>query len=421
MNEAFLYHIWKFRLFNQHNLMTTDGQPLHILKTGSRNDDSGPDFFNARIKAGDTEWAGNVEIDVTSADWYLHGHDKNDAFAKIILHVVYEVTKPLHHNFPVLELKNYLYKNLIIRYNNLQQSTNTIPCKNQLPEINNITLNSWLERLLIERAEEKSKGIEISLKENKLDWEITFYHFLARNFGFKTNALPFEMLAKNLPLPALAKQKDNLLQVEALLFGQAGFLEDKSRDNYFNQLKKEYLFLSQKYALSPLQKSIWKFARLHPANFPTVRIAQFASLIHKSSHLFSKVIETDNNKDLLPLFDVTPSEYWLNHYHFEKASDKKSKSLGQSSAENILINTVVPFLFVYGKLKKNDIFRERALSLLEKIKPENNIIIRDWRSAGIKAEHAWHTQALIQLRNNYCNKKQCLNCAIGLKILKTNE
>jgi len=421
MTEAFLYHIWKFRLFNQQDLITTDGQPLQILKTGTRNDDSGPDFFNSRIKAGDTEWAGNVEIDVTSAEWYLHGHDKNDAFSKIILHVVYEVTRPLHHNFPVLELKNYLDKNLIGRYYNLQQSTNNIPCKNQLPDINSITLNSWLERLLIERAEEKSRVIEIALKENKHDWEITFYQFLARNFGFKTNALPFEMLAKNLPLSALAKQKDNLTQVEALLFGQAGFLEEESDGIYFNQLKTEYRFLEQKYSLSPLQKSIWKFARLHPVNFPTVRLAQFASLIYKSSHLFSKIIETENTKDLLHLFDISPSDYWLTHYHFEKVSDKKSKSLGQSSAENILINTVVPFLFVYGKLKKNDIFRERALSLLEKIKPENNIIIRDWKVAGIKAEHAWHSQALIQLRNNYCNEKQCLNCAIGLKILKTNE
>ncbi len=421
MNEIFLYHIWKFRLFDQENLTTTDGQPLQILKPGLRNDDSGPDFFNARIKVDNTEWAGNVEIDVTSAEWYLHGHDKNDAFSKIILHVVYEVTKPLQHNFPVLELKNYLDKNLIGRYNNLQQSANNIPCKNQLPEVSRITINSWLERLLIERAEEKSKAIEIALKENKQDWEITFYHFLARNFGFKTNALPFEMLAKNLPLPALAKQKDNLIQVESLLFGQAGFLEDESGDSYFNQLKTEYRFLAQKYSLSPLQKSIWKFARLHPVNFPTVRLAQFASLIHKSSHLFSKVVETENTKSLLHLFNIAPSDYWLTHYHFEKTSDKKSKSLGQSSVENILINTVVPFLFVYGKLKKNDIFRERALSLLEKIKPENNIIIRDWKAAGIKAEHAWHSQALVQLRNNYCNKKQCLNCAIGLKILKTNE
>ncbi len=421
MNEALLYHIWKFRLFNQNELITTDGQLLQILNPGVRNDDSGPDFFNARIKVGATQWAGNIEIDVTSAEWYLHGHDKNDAFSKIILHVVYEVTKPLRHNFPVLELKNYLDRNLITRYYNLQQSTKTIPCKNQLPEINSITLNSWLERLLIERAEEKIKDIEIALKENKQDWEITFYRFLARNFGFKINALPFEMLAKNLSLPALAKQKDNLLQVEAMLFGQAGFLEEESDDIYFNQLKTEYRFLAQKYSLSAMQKSIWKFARLHPVNFPTIRLAQFASLIHKSSHLFSKVIETENTKDLLRLFDITPSDYWLTHYHFEKVSNKKSKSLGQSSAENILINTVVPFLFVYGKLKNNHIFRERALSLLEKIKPENNSIIRDWKSAGIKAEHAWHTQALIQLRNNYCNKKQCLNCAIGLKILKTNE
>lgn len=272
--------------------------------------------------------------------------------------------------------------------------------------------------MVIERIEQKSKLMEQALENNKGDWEVTFYHLLARNFGFKTNAVPFELLAKSIPLSALAKQKNNLLQLEALLFGQAGLLNEPDGDDYYNQLKQEYKHLALKFSLAPMEKNLWKFARMRPVNFPSVRIAQFAALVHQSSHLFSKIIEVKEVKQLHKLFEVQPSDYWKSHYHFAKKSTDQFKALGQSSIDNILINTISPFLFVYGKLKNSEKFRERALSLLEQCRAENNTIIRLWKMAGVKPEHAWHTQGLIQLKNQYCNSKQCLKCAIGIKILK---
>lgn len=418
MNEAFLYHVWKYRLFNTTALQTTTGEEVHVIKPGEQNPDSGPDFFNARIRIGQTEWAGNVEIDTTSADWFHHGHHTNKAFSKIILHVVYELNKPLTHGIPVVELKNYIDASAIHQYEQLLKSKEAIPCSKSLKAVPDITWQTWLERMVVERIEQKSKVMEQALEINKGDWEITFYHLLARNFGFKTNAIPFELLAKSIPLSALAKHKNNLMQLEALLFGQAGLLNEESGDDYYKQLKQEYKHLALKFSLTPLEKNLWKFARMRPVNFPSVRIAQFAALVHNSSHLFSKIIEVKEVKQLQKLFEAQPSAYWNQHFHFSKKAAEQNKPLGQTSIDNILINTVSPFLFVYGKMKNSEKFRERALSLLEQCKPENNSIIRLWKMTGIKPEHAWHTQGLIQLKNQYCNSKQCLHCAIGIKILK---
>lgn len=418
MNEAFLYHVWKYRLFNNMVLQTLAGEEVHVLKPGEQNPDSGPDFFNARIRIGQTEWAGNVEIDLTSADWFHHGHHTNKAFSKIILHVVYEINKPLTHGIPVVELKKYMDTTTLQHYEQLQQSKEGIPCSKSLSRVPDITIQTWLERMVVERLEQKSQTMEQALENNKGDWETTFYHLLARNFGFKTNTVPFELLAKSLPPSALAKHKNNLLQLEALLFGQAGFLSDNTGDDYYIQLKQEYKHLASKFTLSPLEKTLWKFARMRPVNFPSVRIAQFAALIHHSSHLFSKIIEVDEVQQLYKLFAAKPSAYWTTHYHFSKKSKEQIKSLGQSSIDNILINTIAPFLLVYGKLKNSEKYRQRALSLLQQCKAENNSIISLWKAAGIKPEHAWHTQGLIQLKNQYCNSRQCLKCAIGIKILK---
>lgn len=421
MKEDFLCYIWKFRLFTNNVLLTADGRTLQILKTGEQNQDSGPDFFNARLIIGDTEWAGNVEIDLTSSEWFKHGHHTNKAFSKIILHVVYEINKPLNHQVPVLELKNYIDKQTLTNYNLLQQAQEKIPCQKHLKTIDSFALNAWLERLIIDRIETKSTWMEKMLVENKYNWENTFYQALARNFGFKTNAVPFELVAQNTPLSVLAKHKNNLNQLEAILFGQAGFLQEPATDEYHRRLQQEYTFLVSKFTLQAIDKSLWKFARLHPANFPTIRIAQFATLIHQSSHLFSKIIETDNLTTLIDLFKIQPTNYWLTHFYFGNETTYKKKELGIHSIENILINTVVPFLFIYGKNKNQEMYRERALSLLEKIKPENNFIIKQWAVAGISAKNARESQSLIHLKNNYCTMKKCLACAIGIKILKSNE
>lgn len=276
----------------------------------------------------------------------------------------------------------------------------------------------WLDRLLVERLERKTAYVEELLEKNKNNWEETFYQIIARNFGFKTNAEPFEQLARSLPLITLAKHKNNLMQIEALLFGQAGLLEKDFEDEYPNKLKKEYLFLQKKHSLNPVQNESWKFLRMRPASFPTIRIAQFAQLIFSSVHLFSKILVAKNVEELEHLFDLKLSNYWQTHYVFDKASVKRNKKLGKSAIHLLVINTIAPFLFLYGKRKDNEDYKEKAFQLLEEIKPEKNSIITKWKALGMEPESAYQTQALLQLKNEYCTKKRCLECAVGNAILK---
>jgi len=277
----------------------------------------------------------------------------------------------------------------------------------------------WLDRLLVERLEEKVIKIDKSLILNQNNWEETFYQFLARNFGVKVNAEPFEQLAKSIPLITLAKHKINLLQIEALLFGQAGFLDNDFTDDYPNKLKKEYLFLKKKYQLIPTKEESWKFMRLRPANFPSIRIAQFAALVFQSVHLFSKILAASSVKEIEHVFDLRLSSYWNTHYVFDKESTKRKKTLGKGTIHLIIINTIVPFLFLYGKKKANEDFTDKALRLLEEVKPEKNSIIKKWEELGMEPISAYQTQALLQLKNTHCKNKNCMNCAIGNAILKT--
>ncbi|MCK4638130.1 MAG: DUF2851 family protein, partial [Bacteroidales bacterium] len=355
MTEEFLYYIWMFRLFDK-DISTTSGESINILKSGERNTDSGPDFFNAKIKIGDTIWAGNVEIHINSSDWYKHNHQENNAFDNIILHIVYKndaiIKRKNSEIIPTIELKEKFDKKLYYRYKSFMTNKYWIPCQKLIGNVDEFHLNNWLERLLIERLEHKAKTIESTLKLNKNNWEQTFYQYLARNFGFNTNAEPFELLAKSLPVNHLAKHKNNQFQIESLLFGQAGLLETDFKDEYPNNLKNEYNFLKKKFSLKSVDGFLWKFLRLRPSNFPTIRIAQFANLIYKSSGLFSKIIEIKNIKEVYSLFNITTSEYWDTHYIFDKPSAKRKKSFGNNALNLIIINTIVPFLFVYG-LKKD--------------------------------------------------------------------
>lgn len=416
MTEDLLYHIWKFRLFNA-MLKTTDGTEVEILKPGLRNDDSGPDFFNARIRIGDTTWAGNVEIDVKSSDWVAHGHHINEAFSKIILHVVFAADKKAPHKFPVVELKNFVDSSVIAKYNALINSSKKIPCASHIANLDTIILTNWLDRLLVDRLAQKAKPVIEALEKNKFNWEETFYHHIARSFGFKTNAVPFEMLARQTPLNVIAKHKNNLQQVEALLFGQAGFLNEKTGDEYYMLLQREYAFLKNKFSLSPLEKSLWKFGKMRPANFPTLRIAQFAALIHASANMFSKIVECRNVNSIKSLFEIEVSNYWKQHYIFGKKSTRVNFRFGEPSCESIIINTVVPFVFLYGKIKENQKHITRSVGWLEELKAENNKIIREWKATGLVPLHAGNSQGLIELFTNYCTHKKCLHCNIGLKIL----
>jgi hypothetical protein len=422
MTEEFLHHIWKFRLFNQLDLRTTEGETIEIVKVGNHNFDAGPDFFNARVRIGDVLWAGNVEIHTNASDWKKHLHQHDKAYDNIILHVVYNADDVVHKAsgevVPTIELKKKIEKKIYQKYLNFKSSNDWIPCEKNIQTVPSLIINSTLDKLLLERLERKSIAITDSLKLNNNNWEETFYQHFARNFGFKTNAVPFELLAKSLPSLFLGKHKNNLLQIEALLFGQSGLLNEHLEDKYLQGLQNEYVFLKHKLKLHSIDAHLWKFLRLRPVNFPTIRIAQFANLIFNSTHLFSKIIETEKCKDLKKLMNVDVSEYWHTHYVFDKSSKSQTKHLGEDAVNNIIINTIVPFLFVYGKQKNEEKYIDRALQFLEQTTGENNSIIKKWEALKQPVKTAYSTQALLQLKNEYCDYKKCLNCSIGNYLLK---
>ncbi|MEM9823929.1 MAG: DUF2851 family protein [Bacteroidota bacterium] len=422
IKEDFLHFVWRRKKFNFHNLRSTQGEAIQIISFGEHNHDAGPDFTNARIKIRDTLWAGNVEIHRKSSEWHQHGHHKNKAYDNVILHVVLEEDTVVHRasgeRIPCIELRQLIPTKLAARYLYLQHNESRIPCQSQLHRVPSIVRETWLDRLMVERLEQKVLAIEQSLQQNQYNWEESFYHFLARNFGVKVNAIPFELLARSLPLSILRKHKNQLFQIEALLFGQAGLLNQDFEESYPKKLKKEYLFLQQKYRLKNGLKESWKYLRLRPANFPTVRIAQFAQLIFQSNHLFSKALAIQNEKEIHHMFDLKVGPYWSNHYVFDKASIKKKKSLGSPTIRLIIINTICPFLFYYGQYTGNEIYQEKALDLLEQLPPEKNKIIQQWENLGLNPVSAHQSQALLQLKNEYCNPRKCLNCAIGNTLLK---
>ncbi len=420
MNENFLQFLWKYRLFISEQMTTSSGLPVDVVAPGFHNSDAGPDFFNARIRIGDTIWAGNVEIHQRASDWYRHQHENDSAYDNVVLHVVGlddqvvlnskgQAVECLQLNYPAVLKENY---------ERLLKSSNWIPCADSFHQVNPISLQMWFHALAVERLEDKTVEVVERLKQNKNDWNETFYQFLARNFGFKTNAVPFELLARAVPLSIMGKHKNNLFQLEALLFGTAGLLnEELVGDDYFLSLRKEFSFLYKKYRLKPLEGHLWKFLRLRPMNFPTVRIAQFAQLIHQSSALFSHLIELEKLTEVKKLFQIDPSAYWTTHYKFNRESKKLPKHLGESSFANLVINTLVPFLFVYGNYHQKKELKELAIAWLEQLPPENNSILENWKKLGVSAKSSFESQALIQLKNRYCTVRKCLNCPVGLKLI----
>ncbi|MGZ3832511.1 MAG: DUF2851 family protein [Mucilaginibacter sp.] len=422
--EDFIHYIWKFRLFDRENLQSTTGEHIEVFSAGLQNSDSGPDFHNARLRIGDTTWAGNVELHINSSDWHKHGHTTDNAYNNVILHVVYRDNQPIilpdGRRLPTLELHNRISPDLYNRYHHLVYGNQQfIPCEGSIRFVDDMTLRNWLTRVLVERLEKRSAAVISALNKNTGDWEEIFYQFLATQFGFKTNALPFELMAKSLPQLTLAKHKNNPLQIEALIFGQAGFLEEDFTDEYPKNLKEEYQFLRKKYGLTPIEKHLWKFMRLRPQNFPTIRLAQFAALVIRSNHLFSKVLDIKDPAGLRKLFtDLHINPYWETHYRFDTASKPVSKSLGQSSIDILLLNTFVLFLFSYGKHNQQEYFINRSLKLLEQLPAEQNKIVTNFDLVGIKVNTAFDSQALLELKNSYCDHKKCLQCGVGNKILR---
>lgn len=422
--EDFLHYVWKFRLFDRLNLRTTEGEELEIYSVGLHNTHAGPDFGNARIRIGETTWAGNAELHISSSDWQRHGHTNDGAYDNVILHVVYNDDAPVTltngRRIPTLVLKYRISADLYQRYHNLVFGNQTIiPCEASIGKVDPLTMQNWLTRILVERLEKRTEAVNATLALNRGDWEETFYQYLAANFGFKTNALPFELLAKSLPQNILAKYKNNPLQIEAMIFGQAGFLEAEPIDEYPRSLKKEYDYLRKKFSLTPIDNHLWKFLRMRPQNFPTVRLAQFAALIVQSSHLFSKILELKEVKHLRALFaDIEVNPYWETHYRFDKESRAVAKHFGQASVDTVLLNTVALFLFSYGKHMQTTYFTSRALKLLENIPAENNHVTEEFATLGVNIFTAFESQALLELKNNYCTYKKCLQCGVGIKILK---
>lgn len=421
MTEEFLYYLWKNRLIS-HDLQTVDLQSVQIIHPGYQNFDSGPDFFNARIRIGETEWAGNVEIHIKSSDWIKHQHQKDKAFSSVILHVVYEHDMDVYEikDIPCLSLKASFDEALYFRYRNLISAKDWIPCGSQVTKIDDLILYSFLDSLLIERLQRKTNTVENYLSITNNHWESAFYIALARSFGFSVNAEPFELLAKSLPIEVLAKHKTNVVQLEALFFGQAGLLNRNLKDSYSQQLLAEYDYLKKKYQLEPLAGYQWKFMKMRPVNFPTIRIAQFAQLIHKSVHLLSKILEVNKMEDVYSFFKLETSDYWLEHFTFGTKSKKSVKNFGKPSFDLILINTIVPFLFVYAEHNQIEYLKERAILWLNNIDAEQNGIINRWIQSGIKVKNAAQSQALLTLKKEYCDKFRCLECRIGNSLLKKN-
>ena len=423
MKESILHYVWQNKLFHAHSLKTTDGESVEIIDVGRHNTDAGPDFFNAKIKITDTIWAGNIEIHTCSSDWNKHNHQSDSAYNNVILHVVHKADCEVAgvDGEPIPQLELTFPAQIEENYEQLLNEKKWIRCADKLNFVPAIFIQSWKNALLTERLEQKMNGIESLLAENNQHWEEAFYITLARSFGFGTNSQAFESLAKSLPVSVLGKHKDKLFQLEALLFGQAGLLALNDTDSYTEELRKEYEFLRTKFNLTPIDGSQWKLLRLRPDNFPHVRIAQFAALIHSSSKLFSKIVERPDLDYLKQLFSCEPSSFWQNHYLFTDESPFKNKKLGVQSVNSILINTVVPFLFCYASHKNNEELKEKALQILEQIPAERNSVVSNWQNVGITSNSAYDSQALLQLKKHYCDEKKCLHCRIGHKVLTLQE
>jgi len=422
MREDFLHFLWRWRRFEAQDLRTTDGRPLEILHPGELNPHAGPDFFNARIRIGDTLWAGNVEMHLNASDWLTHRHDGDPAYDNVVLHVVLEedrqLTRSTGERLPCLELRGRIPSSLLDKYLRLEQERTWIPCARSISGVPEIVRVNWFDRLLVERMEHKTALIEQTLQATGQHWEEAFYQMLARNFGLKINMEPFEMLARALPLRLLARHQNNLFQLEALLFGQAGLLEDAFDDDYPQALAKEYRFLRHKYNLAALPTGSWKFFRLRPAGFPTLRMAQFAALLHRSTVLFSTILSVRTLGEIEHLFSVEPSAYWRTHFRFDKSATPRAKPLGREFVHLLLINTVAPFLFHYGRSKGIPENQDTALQLLDGLPPEANTVVDNWVTLGQAANNAARTQALLHLKSHYCDAKRCLECAIGTAILR---
>lgn len=424
MKEELLHYVWKTKSFPFMNLVSTEGFKLQIDHFGYYNLNSGPDFLEGGISILGTKWRGHIEIHVQSSEWIKHNHQVDAAYDNVILHVVWEEDEIIYRKdgsrIPCLELKELIPYSLLISYNRFSERKESISCSYELLNDDTSLFFLQLNRMTIERLEEKCHPISIELENNNQDWSQLLFTMIAKSLGLKVNAMAMESLSRSIPIKLISKHSDQLFQLEALLYGQAGMLSKSWENVYPNALRKEFNFMKKKYGLNPNSGKEWKLMRMRPNSFPTIRISQLASFYYKNPNLHSMIINAESIEEIIELFEVSASAYWDSHFLFDRSSsDRKEKKIGRSTIEAIIINGIVPFLFSYGQSRSDDKMLEKAIYFLEALPCEKNVIMRHWKAYDIFPENAFQSQALIQLKKNYCDKKRCLECSFGNKVLKS--
>lgn len=435
--EKLLQYCWKHRILPEGELRTADGESIEIVDTGLLNTDAGPDFFNARLRIGGRLWAGNVEIHIRRNDWYAHGHDRDAAYDNVILHVVdAQSNGPADADSAIRtregrilpEVKISVPEEIRANYRELLSEDSYPPCYKIIPNVTPLSMHSWMAALQTERLKQKTEAIAERVSMLKGDWEHAYFITLARSYGFGSNSDALEQWARNMPMTSVAHHRDNLFQIESIFFGQAGMLNiaavrerlqlETAADEYFQRLQSEYEYLKHKFQMTDKYAPQWKYMRMRPQNFPTIRIAQLARLYHERRTSLSQLIECDTIDKLRKMFHCGVSDYWQTHYTFGHESQPSAKQLSAASISLLMINCAIPMIFAYGRQTGSEALCNRALDLLESLPPENNTITRMWKQVGLESRSAGDTQALIQLKKQYCDRKDCLQCRIGYEYMK---
>lgn len=428
--ERLLHYTWKHKLLPLKELRTTDGRLVEVIDVGLHNHHAGPDFFNAKVKIDDTLWVGNVEIHQRSSDWYLHGHDHDAHYNNVVLHVVAEADREVQTESGLWlpQLVITVPESVVTGYRQLLATDMYPPCYRIIPDLSRLTIHSWMAALQTERLEQKTQAIAQRVEHCNGSWEDAYFTTLARNFGFGINGEAFEQWAQYVPLNAVGKHRDDLFQIEAIFMGQAGLLsldaiptryhETALQEGYFDKLKNEYTYLAHKFSLTPMNPSAWRFLRLRPQNFPHVRISQLANLYYERRAGLSALLECESVEQLRQLLATHVTPYWETHYTFGSESTKSAKHVSVSSMNLLIINTAVPMLFAVGRHRQKEELCDRAFDILEQLGAERNHIITMWKECGLEVTTAGESQALIQLKKEYCDRKDCLRCRFGFEYLK---
>lgn len=431
--EKLLHYVWKHRLFPQVNLVTTDGLSVEVIDAGLHNNDAGPDFFNAKLKVGGVMWVGNVELHLKSSQWYQHGHERDEAYDNVVMHVVTEADRDVFNSRGerLRQLVISIPQSVKDNYAVLLHEDRYPRCYRIIPELDTLTIHSWMSALLTERMERKAVDIAQRAKEANGSWEDAYFQTLARNYGFGVNTDAFEMWAKSFPIHNIDHHRDDLFQIEAFFYGQAGMLdpgfiperyrEQSEHDLYLSRLRMEYRFLRNKFHLEPIDHNLWKQLRLRPQNFPQIRMSQLATLYYNRKSNLSRLLDCKTVAEMTELFATQVTDYWQTHYTFGVESERSEKHMSKSSIQLLILNTAVPMLFAYGKYKHSEEYVSRAISILEELKAEDNNVVRMWKECGLSVSNASDSQALLQLKREYCDKKECLRCRVGYRFLKRLE